>query len=304
MSQANVPPNINAVGDQFYCPLNQINVVTAFDILDPDDTQIESLSIQISTGYVLGQDQLILTGSHPNIVTSWDSTKGKLELSGLSGAQILYTDLIAAVKDVVFLSSSTSFTGEKYFSFTIGDANYLPSTGHYYEYVPNSGITWSAARTAAAIRTYYGLQGYLATIGSPEEAQLSGEQAGGAGWLGGTDEAVEGVWRWVTGPEAGTIFWNGGINGSTPTYANWNTGEPNNCCNGEDYVHVTFNVGNPGSWNDLPNPGTDGNYFPQGYIVEYGGMPGDPVVDISASTKLTVPNIVDTIENSRCGPVS
>ncbi|HEX9827282.1 MAG TPA: T9SS type B sorting domain-containing protein, partial [Flavobacteriaceae bacterium] len=297
-----VPPNIDAVGDQFYCPLDQINVVTSFDIVDPDDTQIESMSIQISTGYLSGQDQLILMGSHPNIVTSWDTTKGKLTLTGLGGAQMLYTDLIAAVNDVVFQSTSTSFIGEKYFSFTIGDANYLPSTGHYYEYVPSSGITWSNARTAAANRTYYGLQGYLATIGSPEEAQLSGEQAGGAGWLGGTDEAVEGVWRWVTGPEAGTTFWNGGINGSTPNYANWNANEPNNCCGGEDYVHVTFNVGPPGSWNDLPNIGGSGDYYPQGYIVEYGGMPGDPVIDISASTKITVPSIVDTFGAEICGP--
>jgi len=301
-SQNNVPPNLIAVGDQYYCPLSQIKVVTDFDIVDPDDTQIESLSIQISTGYISGQDQLILTGSHPNIVTSWDSVKGKLKLSGLGGAEILYTDLIAAVKGIVFSSSSASVSGEKFFSFTIGDANYLPSTDHYYEYVPSSGITWSNARTAAAARTYYGLQGYLATISSPEEAQLSGEQAGGAGWLGGTDEAVEGVWRWVTGPEAGTIFWNGGIIGSTPNYANWNTNEPNNCCGGEDYIHVTFNVGPPGSWNDLPNVGGGGDYFPQGYIVEYGGMPGDPVVDISASTKISVASIDNKVEGSNCGP--
>jgi gliding motility-associated-like protein len=300
-SQANVPPNIDAVGDQFYCPLDQINVVTSFDIVDPDDTQIESMGIQISTGYLSGQDQLILTGSHPNITTSWDTTKGKLTLTGLGGAQMPYTDLIAAVNDVVFQSTSTSFTGEKYFSFTIGDANYLPSTGHYYEYIPSSGITWSDARTEAATRTYFGLQGYLATIGSPEEAKLSGEQAGGAGWLGGTDEDVEGVWKWVTGPEAGTIFWNGGINGSTPNYANWNANEPNNCCGGEDYVHVTFNVGPPGSWNDLPNIGGSGDYYPQGYIVEYGDMPGDPDVDISASTKITVPSIVNTVNGANCG---
>jgi hypothetical protein len=69
VSQANIPPNLDAIGDQYYCPLSQINVVTNFNIIDLDDTQIESLSIQISTGYLLGQDQIILTGSHPNIVT-------------------------------------------------------------------------------------------------------------------------------------------------------------------------------------------------------------------------------------------
>src|SRR5690606_31517436 len=57
-------------------------------------------------------------------------------------------------------------------------------------------------------------------------------------------------------------------------------------------IHVTFGVGTPGSWNDLPNIGGVNNYFPQGYIVEYGGMPDDPPVDISASTKITILSLV------------
>ncbi|WP_100612674.1 Ig-like domain-containing protein [Confluentibacter lentus] len=297
----NIPPNINATGDQYYCPLTQIPIVTSFDITDPDNTSIESFNIQISTGYVNGVDRLSLVGSHPNIVASWNANTGKLRLTGVGGAEMLYTDLIAAVNDVVYESLFPTTSGEKFFSFTIGDANYLPSTGHYYEYVASSGISWSAARTAAANRTYFGLQGYLATILSPEEAQLSGEQAGGVGWLGGTDEETEGVWKWVTGPEAGTIFWNGGTNGTTPNYANWNIGEPNNLGGNEDYIHVTFGVGTPGSWNDLPNIGGVNNYFPQGYIVEYGGMPGDPTVDISASTKITIPSIIATTGATRCG---
>ncbi len=302
-SQANVPPDLMATGDQVYCPLSLINVATSFDIVDPDDTEIEALHIQISTGYVNGQDQLMLTGTHPNVVDTWNATAGKLSLTGVGGINVSYSDLIAAVNDVVFQSSSPNVSGEKFFSFTIGDANYLPSTDHYYEYVPSTGITWTSARTAAAGRTYFGLQGYLATITSAEEAQLSGEQAAGAGWIGGSDATAEGTWRWMTGPEAGTIFWNGGINGTTPNYANWNTAEPNNIGN-EDYAHVTHpNVGIRGSWNDLPNGG-DSNplsvYHPQGYIVEYGGLPGDPDVNISASTKITVPSIDSTIEDEVC----
>ncbi|MEJ2113689.1 MAG: lectin-like protein, partial [Flavobacteriaceae bacterium] len=280
-SQANIPPDINAVGDQYYCPLSQINIVTSFDIVDPDDTEIEVLHIQISTGYQNGQDQLILTGSHPNIGATWNSSQGKLTLRAVSGGEMLYTDLIAAVKDVVFQSSSATFTGERNFSFNIGDANYLPSTEHYYEYIPFSGLTWTEARDMAETYTYFGLQGYLATLLSAEEAQLCGEQAASTGWIGGSDEETEGVWKWVTGPEAGTVFWNGLANGSSPNYANWNTNEPNDCCSAtqkeENYAHITdCSTCQDGSWNDLPNEGGTGEYYPQGFVVEYGGMPGDP----------------------------
>ncbi|WP_053978353.1 Ig-like domain-containing protein [Mangrovimonas xylaniphaga] len=301
-AQGNVPPSIEAEGDQDYCPLSQISIVTSFDIVDPDDTSVEALYIQISTGYQQGVDNLVLTGSHPNISTSWDANQGKLTLTGVGTTEPTYTDLIAAVNDVMYQSNTDNVSGEKYFSFTVGDANFLPSTGHYYEYVPNLGITWIAAKAAAESSTYYGLQGYLATITSAEEAQLSGEQAAGAGWIGGSDVESEGTWKWMTGPEEGMVFWNGGVNGSTPNYAFWNTGEPNNL-NNEDYAHVTApGVGVPGSWNDLPNAGdTSGDYQPKGYIIEYGGMPGDPEVDISASTKITIPEIVNVVGATVCG---
>ncbi|MEC3907440.1 C-type lectin domain-containing protein [Tamlana sp. 2201CG12-4] len=287
----NIAPTLTATGNQGYCPLNQINIVTDFDISDEDDTEIEGLFVQISTGYVQREDSLTLTGSHPTIVTSWSVVEGKLTLKGIAGALVSYTDLIAAIKDVVFQSTSNQ-PSDKGFSITIGDANYLPQTGHYYEYVPALGITWTDAKVAAENKTYFGLQGYLATITSAEEAQLSGEQAAGAGWIGGSDSETDDVWKWVTGPEAGTIFWNGEIGGSTPNFAFWNADEPNDWGGGENYAHVTApGIGVPGSWNDLTNTGaSSGPYQPKGYIVEYGGMPGETAPDISASTNIYYKN--------------
>ena len=309
-SWGQVPPTLTATGDQYYCPLSQINITTSFSIV-PGDEDIDAVFIQISENYTQGEDTLSLTGTHTNITSSWNSSEGKLTLNVISTSATSYLDLIAAVEDVVFESTNTSMSGEKSFSITIDEANYLPSTDHYYEYVASTGITWQNALTAAAAKNHYGLQGYLATITSAEEAQLSGEQAAGAGWIGGSDQETEGVWKWVTGPEAGKSFWIGNGSGTTVgtdiPFANWNTGnsEPNNLGN-EDYAHVTApGVGTSGSWNDLSNTGeSSGDYQPKGYIVEYGGTAGDPVLNISASTKISTASITATTAGITCGPGS
>lgn len=301
-AQTNDAPVLTATGEQVYCPDSILNVVTDFNITDTDDTGTEAVYIQISSGYENGEDMLSLTGTHPGISSSWSAATAKLTLTGTSGVDVPYNDFIDAVEDVKYINNATNPTpGTRTFSITVGQANYLESTDHYYLYIADQGISWSAARTAAEATTYYGLQGYLATILSQDEAQLIGEQALGTGWIGGTDEVTEGVWKWVTGPEAGTTFWTGGVNGSTPNYAFWNTGEPNNQGN-EDYAHITApGVGVPGSWNDLPLLGGPNEYAPQGYIVEYGGMPGDPVLQLSATTTITIPAITSTTPGSACG---
>jgi len=291
-----LPPVISATGDQFYCPTENINIVTAFSIShDPGETGTQAAYIQISSGYSSGFDRLKLLNPalHPNVKESWDTTSGKLTLTSTTGIDLSYSDIEAAVKDLVFTNSSANASGTRTFSITIGQANYLPSTQHYYLFVPNIGITWTDAKTAAEATTYYGLKGYLATVLSADEAKLIGEQASGTGWIGGSDAQTEGMWKWVTGPEAGTIM----------NFTFWNSGEPNNLGE-EDYAHITQpGVGIRGSWNDLSNTGslTPGdNYQPKGFVVEYGGLPGEAPLQIAASTKITIPEISLQTPNSVC----
>jgi len=288
----NQPPLVLGSGDQLYCPGASVPVAKSITITDPDDAGTSAMYIQISGGYVNGEDLLTLTGSHPSITTSWDAVQGELTLQGPA----TYAEFEAAVLETEFSSSSTNPTGMRQFSITVGEANFLPSSGHYYEFITDPGISWSDAEIAASNLDYFGLQGYLVTLTSQEEADFSGSQAQGVGWIGATDDAVEGEWRWVTGPEAGTQFWDGGVGGTELTYAFWNANEPNDYPDGptnpgdENFAHITDPsvTTMPGSWNDLPNGGGGGAYSAQGYVVEYGGMVGDPPLNITATTTLSV----------------
>lgn len=288
---AQSPPNISASGNQMYCAEAPMPIVTDVSISSTSgESMLDVIFIQIATGYSLGNDVLSLTGTHPNITESWSIGEGLLTLTGPAS----FADFENAISAVRFQTSENNFTQDKFFSINLGEANFLPATGHYYFYVEDIGVSWTQARDAAAAETYFGLQGYLATITTEEEVQITGEQAQGTGWIGGSDQGTEGVWRWETGPEAGQVFWNGAVNGSSPDgmFAFWNNGEPNNLGE-EDYAHITDpDIGILGSWNDLAITGsTDPNsaYHPKGYIVEFGGMPGDPDINVSASTVIVMP---------------
>ncbi len=46
-AQNNVAPVVTANGDQVYCPETSIPIATSFNIVDPDDTEIDAFYIQI-----------------------------------------------------------------------------------------------------------------------------------------------------------------------------------------------------------------------------------------------------------------
>lgn len=74
---------------------------------------------------------------------------------------------------------------------------------------------------------------YNTILANPTVAALS------TFWIGATDKAKEGEWRWVDG----TLL--------SSTYTNWNSGEPNNSGTGENYCQYYVSGSTKGKWNDL-----------------------------------------------------
>jgi hypothetical protein len=136
---------------------------------------------------------------------------------------------------------------------------FYSGTGNYYEFIGGS-FTWDGAKSAAEALTFNSVQGHLVTILSSGENDfiLNNLSLTGQTWMGATDSAVEGDWRWVTSE----LFWQGGAGGTAQNglYANWTTGQPDNFSN-EDFGIFLL----AGTWNDGPSP----NPNPVGYIVEY-----------------------------------
>ncbi len=108
-----------------------------------------------------------------------------------------------------------------------GFTNQQNYNGHSY-YRSTGSMTWTNARQSCL-----NMGGHLVTITSAAENTFI-FNLWPSGWIGLTDEVVEGQWRWVTG--------------ETYSYSSWNSGEPNNAGN-EDYIQF---VGG-GRWNDLNN---------------------------------------------------
>jgi hypothetical protein len=142
--------------------------------------------------------------------------------------------------------------------------------GHWYEYIDATAYdSFADALAAAAALSYLGYQGYLATITSADEQAFLNtvNSSGITAWLGGSDAATEGDWRWVTGPEAGTAF----------VYSNWAAGEPNDF-SGEDGL-LGWWTGD--TWNDI----YDG-FSEFGIVVEYSEITPTPEVPLPAALPL------------------
>jgi gliding motility-associated-like protein len=237
---------------------------------------IDGALVTISSGFASG-DVLIYTGTLPSGVTkSYNSATGVLTFTG----SLTPSELETIFRDVK-INTSSSNAQDRTITFNLGSALPFTQNNHFYQFITSPGISWTNAKAAAETLSFFGKQGYLATVTSAAENQFIVSKIQGQGWMGASDEQVEGVWKWMTGPEAGQQFWQGLSNGNVVNglYNNWATGEPNNAGN-EDYAHFLTN----GQWNDYPL--SLGGI--QGYVVEFGGMSNDPCVVTSATKTIHV----------------
>ncbi|AFZ02575.1 lectin-like protein [Calothrix sp. PCC 6303] len=278
-------------------------------------TVIDGARVIINAGFDQAGDKLLVGDSTATSGTlasgiqyNYDTTSGVLTFTG-NGTTANYE---AALRSVKFDSSSTSTTARSV-DFSLGTRFYLSSNGHFYGFIPvtipnqpDKGISWLNAKAEAESdgSKFYNLTGYLATITDQAEQDFINDKIRANGWIGGSDQETEGVWKWETGPEKGTIFWNGqgatfGNPKGTPvsgTYSNWSPGtgggndEPNDRQANEDYAHIIGNdgAGTIGKWNDLANDFDYSSAKPfqvQGYIIEYGDK----------TTDANYPKIVGTV---------
>ena len=286
-------------------------VAPGLTLTDAENDDIDSAKVTIGAGFDASQDSLAVSGPLPaGLSASYNSTTGVLTINGVASP----ADYQQALRQVTFSNSSQNPAAvARTVTFSIGSTLAFTDNGHFYEFVPSGGITWTSARTAAEGLSLYGLQGYLVTVTSAAENTFVTGKLQGFGWLGASDAGHDKTWKWETGPEAGIQFFtqnNGpgtcGIGGTAygGAYTNWAVGEPNdygygaspNGCPGqEDYGHFYSD----GVWNDFPN---DAGASIAGYVVEYGGMTGDPALQLTGDVTVNVQPVNDPPTADAGGP--
>eukprot|EP01065_Artemidia_motanka_P040537 TRINITY_DN5100_c0_g1_i1.p1 TRINITY_DN5100_c0_g1~~TRINITY_DN5100_c0_g1_i1.p1 ORF type:complete len:4202 (+),score=1474.65 TRINITY_DN5100_c0_g1_i1:160-12765(+) len=269
-------------------------------------TTIKGSFVEIEDNYDPATDSLACGApcAAVGIKEEFDKQTGFLHLESADGSDKTVDDYAKAMAAVVFTTTSKDGKPRK-ITRNFGHGFFSSVTGHYYRFFPHEAneptVEWQDAqdRCSSPSNKLLGLTGYLITVTSKEEQEVAASKLKGEGWMGGSDAAKEGEWRWVTGPEGcppkagcdlmyntangnadgpdagrGLNFWDGkGQSGVMKTFAHWQRNEPNHYSNncpgscskiGEDFAHFL----NGGDWNDYPYD----HRSIDGYICEWGGI--------------------------------
>ena len=262
-----VPVGVNGVGISGFT-LNNFNETTTYKVsLSVTGNAGGTFTVNTTTG--LTRDYGYNSWVNVSAV-NFTGTAGNIE-NGLNSIKLNTTSTLDGLINLSIVITSQ-----------VANTYYNPTNGHIYKFVQGA-ITPTSARSAALASTYEGESGYLVTITSQDEQNFINQKVSAYNiWTGLSDAAQEGVWKWLDGPEAGTIVRNGNTNVSGQ-YNNWCSGEPNNWGSGEDYMVTRWSGGY--CWNDYGPPATSGASG-GGYVIEYGTWT-DPTQSTFSSTQQT-----------------
>jgi hypothetical protein len=147
---------------------------------------------------------------------------------------------------------------------------YNQGTGSFYKYV-GTAATWENANTQAANSSIMGIAGHLVHINNANENDyIKAIYNTNPGWLGGSDKASDGAWKWYYGSAAGESFPNTSVSNfiiDFSTYKNWAPGEPNGGAN-ESYAQMNHPSLSSGQWLDIAQTNSS---MTNPYIIEYNG---------------------------------
>ena len=122
-----------------------------------------------------------------------------------------------------------------------------------YRLVDNGSETWDSAESVCERSTFDGIPAHLAVIESDAERDMMNRafsDSSGGYWVGGSDQAVEGQFRWVTGEPV--------------TRSDWGPGEPNNDFGTENCMEYRVGI------TDLLNDRTCTNFLD--FACEWDGV--------------------------------
>lgn len=284
--------NVSGTGTTLNLQNNVATIVDANFNLSANGN-ITGFTISITDSYTSG-DILDYTGALPSGVSAapFNTSTRSLVFSGTTSASNWQT-LLRTVR--LSTTSAVCNPESRKVSFVVGNKYYNIMNGHFYEYYSTT-LNWTNARATAANSSYFGREGYLATLTSLSENSFSSVLVGQNSWIGCSDNyleinsalgfslyanqaAADGNFYWTVGPERGlkissqNAWAAGGILPVNGVFNNWQSGEPNDypgqtsaSPGEEDYGHIYTGSG---QWNDFPNSSSIGS------IIEFGDMPND-----------------------------
>jgi len=289
----NTPPTLTADNTIDYCVSCQYLSPNLSITSGLGCGNLDTVKVYFTTGYTQEQDTLQFV-PQLGINSSFNANTGVLTLYGNANYGVWET-VLKTVCYKSLVANENNSNALKNIVISLGNALYNPTNGHYYKLVNNPpSKNWTDAKVKSSQSTYFGLQGYLVTITTPQEDNFITTFYNETVWIGASDSAMEGEWRWVTGCEGleeadnGKLFWLGNSSGNPvgSNYANWLAGNPSNTSN-EDVASKLYPYGY--SWNDA-NENT-----PYAYVIEYGCMPNDPDINVFSNV------IVNVVKQTNAG---